>query len=361
MNNHAYLPQLDTVRAIAIGLVLLFHWFPENHPINAIPNGPLGVTLFFVLSGYLITKILLKNKQQITQNTQIRTAYKTFIIRRALRIFPIYYLTLVVIWLLPNLKIFPPITTDLYQRPLYYFSYLYNFLLQNTHNWSDLLSPYWSLAVEEQFYVFWPLLIFFVPYRYLPILFGATIIGGILSRIILFFVGNDEGILTVTCLDTFGLGAWWAWQQTTNQAIERVQHRLTMLSLVGGVIFLITVFLIPPTLLAYSILFRLSMALFSLLLVVNASQGMGGWIGSIFAHRVPRYVGKISYGLYVYHMIVTSVLMPLVARVLQKFQIPLGDVSYRVLSLALLIGLASLSWYLIEQPFNNLKKHFVYR
>ena len=61
---HNYLPQLDGIRTIAIGLVLIFHWLPTNHWVNTLPNGTIGVTLFFVLSGFLITDILIKNKTE---------------------------------------------------------------------------------------------------------------------------------------------------------------------------------------------------------------------------------------------------------------------------------------------------------
>jgi len=113
---HNYLPQLDGIRTIAIGLVLIFHWLPTNHWVNTLPNGTIGVTLFFVLSGFLITDILIKNKtESLGDAVQV---YKNFMIRRALRIFPIYYLTLAVGFALPKLHI--PFTTDLYQHPWYY-------------------------------------------------------------------------------------------------------------------------------------------------------------------------------------------------------------------------------------------------
>lgn len=355
---NTYLPQLDSVRAIAIGLVILYHWFPETHPINTLPNGPLGVTLFFVLSGYLITQILLFNKTQIEQSGNIWSAYKTFMIRRALRIFPIYYLTLLVVLLLPKLRGFPAVSTDLYEHPVYYFTYLYNFLLQRTHHWADLLSPYWSLAVEEQFYVFYPLALFFTPRRYLRLLLLAMVFVGVASRGLRFFEPGEEGILTITCLDTFGLGAWWALHQQESVAVRR---RLMWLGLLGGLMFGLMVFVAPPNSLVYALFFRFSMAAFSLLLVVPASVGIGGWFGKLLSNAVLRYIGKISYGLYVYHMLVPSVLMPLVLKVLQRLGVYLSDTSFRIVSLACLLAVASVSWYWIERPFNALKRHFTYR
>ena len=85
---HNYLPQLDGIRTIAIGLVLIFHWLPTNHWVNTLPNGTIGVTLFFVLSGFLITYLLLLEQEK--GGIIIRKFY----IRRILRIWPVYYLYL---------------------------------------------------------------------------------------------------------------------------------------------------------------------------------------------------------------------------------------------------------------------------
>src|SRR5687767_3808258 len=96
--NRFYMPQLDALRAFAVFLVIISHWFSREHIVNRYTdNGTLGVTLFFVLSGYLITGILLKNKNSIEQGGSIKSALKTFYIRRSLRIFPVYYLLIFVL------------------------------------------------------------------------------------------------------------------------------------------------------------------------------------------------------------------------------------------------------------------------
>src|SRR6476620_2899804 len=96
--NKVYYRQLDTLRAFAVGMVLLSHWFSPKHIINKYTlNGTLGVTLFFVLSGFLITGILLRTKTSIENRLSLREAFKTFYIRRSLRIFPVYYLLLFIL------------------------------------------------------------------------------------------------------------------------------------------------------------------------------------------------------------------------------------------------------------------------
>ena len=106
-----YIPALDGVRALAILLVLLFHWFPMDHWVNILPNGPIGVTLFFVLSGYLISNILMGQQASGT----FLHSFKNFVIRRALRIFPIYFLVL--LGLLVGKKNGIQVVTDFYEHP----------------------------------------------------------------------------------------------------------------------------------------------------------------------------------------------------------------------------------------------------
>ena len=155
-----YIPALDGVRAIAILLVLVFHWFPEGVGINILPNGPIGVTLFFVLSGYLISNILMEQQTK----AQFFRSFKNFVIRRALRIFPIYFLVLAGLLILKRASI--TINTDFYEHPWYYWGYMYNHWLEQQANWADTLSPYWSLSVEEQFYVLWPFCILLISSRF---------------------------------------------------------------------------------------------------------------------------------------------------------------------------------------------------
>src|SRR3954463_6023257 len=89
-----YIRQLDSVRGVAVLLVIIWHWF-QGEKINAVPNGPMGVSLFFVLSGFLITGILLDGKNKVAGSLPGKKSYiKRFFIRRSLRIFPIYYLVI---------------------------------------------------------------------------------------------------------------------------------------------------------------------------------------------------------------------------------------------------------------------------
>ena len=152
---------LDTLRAFAVFFVIIQHfgvWFDYTSPSGKfitnvlIPDGGFGVNLFFVLSGFLITSILLKAKSAARDDQRL-TLVKNFFIRRALRIFPIYYLLLFFLFFID----YP----DIRHYFVYFVTYTSNILSWLTNSWNSF-SHTWTLAVEEQFYLLWPWLIIFV-------------------------------------------------------------------------------------------------------------------------------------------------------------------------------------------------------
>ncbi|MRS65388.1 acyltransferase family protein [Larkinella terrae] len=350
------MPQLDALRAFAVTFVLIFHWFPQEALINKLPNGSIGVTLFFVLSGFLITQILIKNRNQILAGKNTQTAvYKNFIVRRALRIFPIYYLFLTVIYFtLPE-------TSDISKFPLYYYLYGYNILLHQTGNWGDLLSPLWSLSVEEQFYLFWPTVILLTPRTQLRSVIIFTIILGLGTRIWWALNGNSQGVMTLTCLDSFGIGALWSYiveeQPETIPVFRKQLLWATLLALVCFA-YLIT----QPYTSFFRIYQRTILSVLSLYFIVHATLGFRGMAGRILTNPALIFMGKISYGIYLYHMVVSGYITGPVLNKLSRFSpISLQDPwIHRIASFILLILLSSLSWFLIEKPINQLKRYFTY-
>src|SRR5258706_1565132 len=170
-----YIQQFDAIRAIAVILVIISHWMFYLQVNKMFELGGVGVNIFFVLSGFLITQILLTNKKGIEEGSLKESKAKSigkFMVRRALRIFPIYYLLLFVVY--TSSSLFPnrmPAHEDL----KYYVSYLQNFLFYQRQGWPDEhLAPTWSLAVEEQFYLVWPWLVFFIRAKYLKAFFAIS-------------------------------------------------------------------------------------------------------------------------------------------------------------------------------------------
>jgi peptidoglycan/LPS O-acetylase OafA/YrhL len=356
-----YLGQLDGLRAIAIVLVLMFHWFPENKGVNILANGPMGVTLFFVLSGFLITRILLSSKENVNPDG-FTSVYKAFLIRRVLRIFPLYYLVLLFVFLTQFISFIPEVKTHFYAYPFYYIFYLSNLLIEKWHDWSDILSISWTLAVEEQFYLLWPLVILSIPQKYLKSIILVVIGLGMASRVALTSLGYTEGVLMPACLDTFGLGALWALIVVYDLSPASFLKLLNIIVFPAFALF-IYFCLYKESTLGRTLLFRPSMSIVCLTFVARASYkgGFKSFIGIILDHTAVRYIGKISYGLYMYHMLVPAVFIPLAAKILYRYfdvNLVLTETSGKIVCLITLTALASLSYYLYEVPFNRLKYYF---
>jgi peptidoglycan/LPS O-acetylase OafA/YrhL len=158
-----YMPQLDGLRAIAVIAVLLHHFIDTEYLplfLSQIPFGYLGVRLFFVLSGFLITGILLRERLAIESgHVTISIAFRQFYIRRFLRIFPLYYLVIAI-----------TLAFGLEEATEYWLSlstYTFNIEISLQGWYPSYFAHFWSLSVEEQYYVFWPWLILVVRRKFL--------------------------------------------------------------------------------------------------------------------------------------------------------------------------------------------------
>ena len=357
-----YMAQLDSLRAFAVGLVLLYHfWRPARQSLHF---GSIGVRIFFVLSGFLITGILLQSRRQLeSRSVTGGAAVRRFYFRRVLRIFPLYYFGLLLAWLARVHEVRDGIA--------WHASYLSNlyFFLQNAEHpgrWGGPVAHFWSLAVEEQFYLFWPWVILFAPRRWLPGITIAMVATGPLFRaVMLGATGNDlASILTPGCLDSLGLGAYLA----ITFAPELRNHLLVRQ--VGAPALWSSVLLFGAHELARRAggmsdfriaAFDLAVALAALWLIARAARGMEGPAGRILELPPLRYLGTISYGIYLYHLLLPE----LFRRGLQRLGhpellVPLGDqtVAYLVFYSAASVAVAAISWHCFEGPINRLKDRF---
>ena len=194
------MPQLDGLRGVAILLVLAQHWVGLNWTIVA---GRTGVTLFFILSGYLITGILLGLRDRADQCVTAKVgALRLFYLRRALRIFPPFYLVLAAACVIG--------VADARDYVLWHATYLSNVLFVRLDAWLPNTSHLWSLAVEEQFYLAWPLLMLWLPRRHLWWTTILAVLAAPLSRVLLLGAGTSEiaiWVLPPCVMDALGLGA----------------------------------------------------------------------------------------------------------------------------------------------------------
>ena len=361
------MPQLDALRAFAVLAVLVSHFSLTTSKFYTLTRlielGGLGVQLFFVLSGFLITGILLRLKRYCEKNgLPILRAFRQFYARRVLRIFPLFYL---VLGLAAVLNI-PPVR----QTFAWHAAFLTNFYMF-LHGWSGATNHFWSLAVEEQFYLVWPWVILLVSRHRLQAAILVTIAVGPLFR--LFFglaTGTVTGIvatsiLPLSCLDTLGVGALLALRKDQIASQRSLEYPFGkagfLLGFVALGIFVLLHAMHQGTVIAYTI-FDLGAALLAGWVVLRASTGFRGPIGKLLEIKPLIYLGTISYGIYVYHNFIPYIMyktlgLPSIADLLKlPYTWPLDA----LLQGGIAISLAALSWHFFERPINNLKRYFKY-
>jgi peptidoglycan/LPS O-acetylase OafA/YrhL len=194
------MPQLDGLRAVAVSLVLFQHYGNVEWPIL---NGRTGVILFFILSGFLITGILLDSRIAASEaGAAAGSVLPRFYARRFLRIVPAFYAVLAVT--------FVARIGDVTHYVAWHMAYLSNVLFCIQDVWPKTTSHLWSLAVEEQFYLAWPLVVLFVPYRRLFAVTAALVVAGPAARLVVLTVSHNviaPYVLPICVFDSFGLGA----------------------------------------------------------------------------------------------------------------------------------------------------------
>ena len=357
------MPQLDGIRAVAIFAVLIPHFSGGTLFITRIAQWQrMGVILFFVLSGFLITGILLNSREASLEGNYSRwDAVRVFYSRRVLRIFPIYYLTLLACILLQ----YNPVKLHLF----WHMAYLSNISGPLVGKSYGAAAHLWTLCVEEQFYLIWPFIILFAPRRSLRRIIIIIIVSALCYKTLVPLLGLTWAIATRPlpgCLDSLGLGALLALQFYDREKGSDSGARLAKYALVAGLPLLLAVQSLwfrhgmdARSSTAYMALVDLSVALPSLALIRSAALNSPGIIGAFLRWRPMRYIGKISYGIYLYHLF----LVPLAAGIFGLFGIePIPPGWKRVVVYGIFsILLSALSWYVIEKPINSMKRHFPYR
>ncbi|MFT4033522.1 MAG: acyltransferase [Siphonobacter sp.] len=363
----AYFNQLDGVRFIAVLLVLYDHWLAGY---NTLPLGRLGVNIFFVLSGFLITRILLLSKDRyLNQEGGLGLYLKKFYVRRTIRIFPIYYLTILIAFIVNVI----PVREKVWWCVLY----AVNIYVGHYEHWLGVIDHFWSLAVEEQFYLFFPLVVFFVPIRHFTKILWIFIVGSILLRTYYFVNGNDwivSFVLMPTCLDAFGFGGLLAYlfvyQFDKFQVIFHHKALLWVgLILLIGLLAVESIFFETQNNPANVIFERLIASIFCFFFIGNAVKGFTGAMKWLLENPASSYLGRISYGIYLYHNFVfnhyhtpaTHPVARFMNRVHQHWPTVTNTYLFDFLVYSFLtVILATASWFLIEKPINNLKNKFHY-
>ena len=347
-----YMPYLDGLRALAIVGVLISHFaYGERWLIENGQWGRFSVDLFFVLSGFLITQILLRYRDNSHSFKDVISHLQIFYARRALRIFPIYYLTILIVALLG----YEPMREFLFWHLTY------------TLNIAIFLSPtsqfaathhFWSLAIEEQFYLIWPLVVLLTPPKHLRYAIFIFIAIGVISRMVPIFIpGFSIDPLVNTRFDLFGFGALLALYRYEPVLFAKEKFFMIVAGVTSGlplVILVMTNGFSPKYGPMSNVLVEFGIALFFMGVIDNAANARPWRILAPLGWRPVRYIGKISYGIYLYHPFVK--IMMLYALAALNIQVPESNLAQLFLFSSGSILLASLSWHFFEHPINSLKE-----
>ncbi|WP_207436351.1 acyltransferase family protein [Sabulibacter ruber] len=347
-----YIKQLDALRAIAIFFVLCNHWLPVGSPLQTFSKVISAPDVFFTISGFLITMILLKGRKKTeAQNTSRKAIFADFFLKRSLRIFPAYFLTLLLTFvLLP--KAVP------HYGP--FLTFTANFDMYSQKYWG-YLGHLWSMSVEQQFYLIWPVLIVFIPKKFLV----PTIVLFIFTGIVCQNITPDEEYLWMlphTCFDALGIGALLAWVIIEKKSYFPWFYKALRLAGVLSILLIIVPYLgVNLPFIHHRTLVSLLVAWLIAYFISEGNEAKSG-LSSVFLNRGLLLVGKMSYGIYLYHL----TLFHFSRRVLKSLypDIPvhqlISDYQFLYLSVNLILLLTAswLSWKFFELPLTNLWNYF---
>ncbi len=363
------LRSLDGLRGVAIGLVLLVHFgnaWPGRSPADRLLAGAFGlgwtgVDLFFVLSGFLITGILADSVGQ-------HRWWTAFFMRRVLRIFPLHYLALALFWLAAPLAGIADAWT-LRRWGFWYWGYLANWAFAARETIPGL-SHFWSLAVEEQFYLVWPAVVLLARGRRLALVAGALVLAGPLVRFaIVAHSGWPPGSayrVTPGRIDELAMGALLAVAVRT-AAWRPLLRRLWAPAAIAGALGFLAVGaacgrydMHHPALEVWSHTL-LALAAGGVVLGAVLSEGTSSPLQRALGGPALRFLGRYSYGLYVVHLFVHEAALrwlrarPAGAELLASRA---GYVLYMAAGAAVSVLLALACFHLVEKHFLALKSRF---
>jgi peptidoglycan/LPS O-acetylase OafA/YrhL len=367
-----HLPALDGVRGLAILLVLLFHFVAQTTATNrleaavngVLSYGLLGVDLFFVLSGFLITGILYDSRASPGY-------FRGFYMRRVLRIFPLYYAVLAVVFfivpLVPGLR--GSEIAGLREQQAWAWLYGVNIYLAIQGGWVlSYIEHFWSLAVEEHFYLFWPLLVWWLARRPRALMGAALTLAGasFAARVAASLSGVSPVVTTVLTplqLDALCLGGFfavWLRQPGGEAAVRRsiLPMALGAAALLAGdfAVHRVTDFGLEASRAARGGVFRLA---FAALLLHAVFAPASSFTARFFRSAPMIALGKYSYGLYVYHHFLSYYMVKhgtefALARAVGSHTLAVAIQA--VLGMAASMAIAWLSYELFEKRFLELKR-----
>lgn len=350
-----HFPALDGLRGVAVLIVMAYHLEYLLPGLSGIVKGGfLGVDVFFVLSGFLITSILLKEQSKAGQIN-----LKNFYMRRVFRLIPAYWTFLIILYFFGNQLLQKVEASVIYSNNNFFFAFAY---LQNWRSCSGIISGNlnhtWSLAIEEQFYILWSLILFFafkqgLARKQITLITVGLVAVIVIQRAARIVAGTDAQVLyysTDTRIDALLIGSVAAMIYTwklipLNNLLSRKFNIAAFSSLIVAITILMnfghTDFDIYFGILS---IFAISVAILILWLVTQEKN----IVHKLFENRVLTWIGNVSYALYLWHYL--------------SYQFAKKTFDSRpvqvIAGIAFTFAAAALSYYLIEKPFLRLKSRY---
>ncbi len=361
-----FFPNLDGLRFFAFFSVFLAHSFYTTNQLflnseiykNVVfitSRGILGVNFFFVLSGFLITYLLLVEKEK---NGTVNVKY--FYFRRFLRIWPLYYavvlfgfFVLPVVYFLVGKDLITPGEIFLY------LTFLSNFDKTTT---TAILGVLWSISVEEQFYLVWPLLFRYVRSRHHVLIFFVIILVSFVFRIV--YEDNSDVLFkhTLSCISDMavgGLGAYWSFKGVITDRFKRMPRWTIIAVYIVGAVLIITRSYWNTAFYGLYGSERLIYSVFFLFIVLEQNYSDN----SLFKMGNRKWISKLgiyTYGLYMLHFV--AIYFVNLIFDMRGWNTNLGQLMMfePLITFAVTVGLAYASFVILERPFLKIKKRYSY-
>ena len=305
-----YYNQINGIRFIAV-IFVIFHHTLGNEIENIFNFGFFGVNLFFVLSGFLISEKLILEK---LKGTTTKILIKNFFIKRVLRIFPLYFLYLMICYLLvPN---------EFSHYTFWLITFSINFWITlNNELTFWYLTHLWSIALEEQFYLIWPFIIIYIPTQKLIYFFIILICFAVFFRWYSTLYFNNFKLYNYTMLhtnlDSLGMGALLAYLKQFNETLLSKILKNKALFFFTFIILLLNYKL--NHILSKEILNKLFVAILSFYIIGKAVfDQFSSSIKWFLQSKIVNYLGKISFGIYVYHILIWGEFGPSIISIWNK-------------------------------------------
>lgn len=361
MSNSSYIYSLDLWRFLAVGYVWLSHGYNAwlswtNNGAREInksyytffQNGGFGVEIFFVLSGFLITYLMLQEKKKWG-----KINIKHFFIRRSLRIWPLYF---VLIALTPLIVHYSQMDDPDYWPNLLFVN---NFHAINIQNWQFPFGHFWSICVEEHFYLFWPFLLAFISVKHWWKIFVAVLILSMSVRFYYYFQRDTMAwwpiYLNTFCrIDTLAFGALIALYKDA-----WVSYFKPYMKWIGLMAFLLLLYkLIVHHHILYDTIYQVVFEKYEYLLLIGtimltwSLEGQNNYRSFL---KPFYYLGKISFGIYMFHNVLFAIIYKIF---LYRWEMGDSALMFWLVYLVLTLLLSSLSYHFLEKPFLKLKHKF---